>query len=239
MNPKSQAKRRNKPRHRRYTKRSSKPRSRRPRNITKRQLVPLYYVRSIKTDENGRFTFHKDILPFKELQESTFAPLWAIYLDARIDKIHSKVWITNTSSVTTGRTASYFYREAPDPTTDFSYQQLCLQFGSTKGRATSVLNTYWRPLEPSDREFYRHGQETQGDQGQYGAVYCAGTGFPPASALEIQMELYITYTFRDLFKPVAPELSVENKNFDDLPVNFTMMRLNASTPADSDCSLVD
>lgn len=225
MNRKRRVKRRIKPRRRRNNKQSSR---RSQRNIVKRQLVPMYYVRSIQADGNGRYSFHKDILPFTELLESTYAPLWSIYLDARIDRIHSKVWITNVSATTTGRQASYFYREAPDSTTLISYQQLCIQPGSTKGRAQTVLNTFWRPIEPSDREFYRHGQETQGDQGQYGAVYCAGAGFPPNAKLEIQMELYISYTFRDLVKPIAPELTVTHYDFDDLPT--TLESLNLKDP---------
>lgn len=152
----------------------------------------------------GYFDLYEVIKPIQILLNSSYSPLWAIYESVRVSRVNIRVWLTNVSMSSIGRTASMCYRDILTNTPNRYYEQLIVEPGSSTGAPTTVFSLSWVPIEPSDYEFYDHAQEPEMDSGKYGQVNFAGAGFDSDFKPTDILEYTVHYEFKSLVKPEAP-----------------------------------
>lgn len=155
----------------------------------------------------GSFDLYEQIQPIKILTSSSYAPLWQIYESVRVSRIDIRVWLTNVSMSTVGRTSAMCFRDTLTTVPTRNYYELIVEPGSRSGTPTTVFSLIWTPIEPSDYEFYDHSQISEMDSGKYGQVNFAGAGFDSGFKPDDLIEYTVHYEFKSLVRPDFPPMS--------------------------------
>lgn len=166
---------------------------------------------------SGYFDCYDDIHPHKILATSAYAPLLDIYESVRVTKIEIKTWLGSASMNVSGYTAAMHYRDIVPTDPQRFVEQLIVEPGSKTGRPITKFSFLWRPIEPTDYEFYDHTQFAEMDNNKYGQLNYAGASFP--SGFEIGkplLEYKVYYDFKSLIKPpVVSSFHNNNPEYQD------------------------
>lgn len=118
--------------------------------------------------------------------------------------VQVKVWMGNVSLLTPGYTSFMYYRDVLTNLPNRFAEQLIVEPGSKRGRPVHIYNGLWRPIEPSDYEFYDHAQFAQMDNSLYGQVNFAGASFGGFEFNKPIIEFIVHYDFKSLVMPEVP-----------------------------------
>jgi len=163
----------------------------------------------------GYFDAYEVVKPFEILSTSSYAPLLKIYESMRVTRIQVKAWMGNVSVNTPGYTAFMYFRDVLTTVQNRYVEQLIVEPGSKRGRPVQIYNGLWKPIEPSDYEFYDHAQFADMDNAKYGQVNFAGASFGGFEINKPLIEFVIDYTFKSLVLPEVPPSIVRLHDGDD------------------------
>lgn len=149
---------------------------------------------------NGYFDSYSTIKPISILTNSSWSHLLDIYESVRVTKINMKVFLNAVSITTTGTIAGMMYRDVLTNVPNRYAEQLIVEPGSKKARPHVYFNFTWKPIEPSDYEFYDHSQFQDMDNQKYGQINFAGFGLPQTYGKPL-VEFIVHYDFKHLVKP--------------------------------------
>lgn len=215
---------------RRNTRASNKNQSRKNQKNKNKQHksinTPLYIkpdhhirVRHIAFFDNNNITStyfdsFSIIKPYEILNLSSYSNLQTIYESVRTTRIHIKIWLPSVSIITPGYTSSFLYRDVVTNSPNRYAEQLIVEPGSKTGRPHKTFSFTWKPIEPSDYEFFNHSTFANMDNSRYGQINYAGASFNTTIGKPL-IEYIIDYDFKSLYKPEAPpqlRLTPDDKN---------------------------
>lgn len=152
---------------------------------------------------SGFFESYSNIKPIHLLQQSSWNHLLDIYESVRVTKINIKVWISGVSFSTPGILSAMLFRDVIPTEPLRTAEQLIVEPGSKRTRPFRTMHFQWKPIEPSDYEFYDHTQFSQMDAAKYGQINYAGAALPDSFSKPL-VEYILHYDFKHLVKPELP-----------------------------------
>jgi len=111
-----------------------------------------------------------------------------------------KVFLNSVSMSTPGTIAGMIYRDVLTNVPQRYAEQLIVEPGSKRARPHATFNFSWKPIEPSDYEFYDHSNFSAMDNKRYGQINFAGFGLPQNFGKPL-VEFIVHYDFKHLVKP--------------------------------------
>lgn len=188
---------------------------------------------------NGYFDSYSIIKPINILSTSSWSHLLNIYESVRITKINIKVFLNSVSMSTPGTIAGMIYRDVLTSVPQRYAEQLIVEPGSKKARPHVCFNFSWKPIEPSDYEFYDHSQFSDMDNKKYGQINFAGFGLPQNFGKPL-VEFIVHYDFKHLVKPESvPSLRFLHDNSASLPSQLTVLSNQAIETKHDDFTLMN
>lgn len=190
-------------------------------------IVHAYGPFEFQNTQSGYFDHYENIKPHTIILNSPYKYLLEIYESVRVTSITARFYLPAVSVNTTGVTAGMYYRDILTVQPSRYREQLICEPGHKSGRAATVYTFNWRPIEPSDYEFYDHAQFGSMDDGRYGQVNFAGSGLTNPDSAKPFLEYTMKVDFKSLvappiqseYRPVRPSeagVCLKTEDVDDL-----------------------
>jgi hypothetical protein len=154
--------------------------------------------------------------PYYALSQSSYSGFINVYELCRIKKIHFRVSIPGATMNVGGLTAAKLYRDGRTDNKNPYYEGLVQERLVSRGKAWTVYDFTWYPIEPSD---YEYAPMTNAlDNGRFGQLNFAAITFPSPFSNIYTPVVETTYTveFKYLKDPKVPTFRINNqKDYDE------------------------
>lgn len=200
-------------------------------------MVKTLAQMNLEITTGTRFMGAFGISPYDFIANSAWAPYLSVWARYRVEQYDVRIYFpVMNDAYNPGSIVSYLYRDGVSADNPLrSYEQIMVEPGSIETRIGKHTMFHWRPVEPSDRDWYetsKQGTDYPGF-GSFGTVCAAGLFDDLTNRPEADFQLLVLVNMRIKFAtlrkapndPYKPDGPGETMGFEDLEV-----RSNRSLP---------